>query len=168
MYQTSLGHAHLCVRNLKRSVAFYRKYLGLRLTEIAAKTAFMTSGGPHHELALWELGMKASRSAPGAIGLNHLAFDVLDKRSFGLAYRKLIQGGIAVEPVDHGIGWGAYFKDPDGNGLEIYYDARTESDGRKLWRGTDRPLTRERILAAIQAETRGEARSSDGLPPRVL
>ena len=100
MYETSLGHAHLCVRDLKRSVAFYKKYLGLRLTEIAARTAFMTSGGPHHELALWELGMKASRLAARTIGLNHLAFDVPDKHSFSLAYRKLIQGGIAVEPVD--------------------------------------------------------------------
>src|SRR5689334_16575063 len=126
MYQTSLGHAHLCVRNLKRSVAFYKKYFGLRLTEIAAKTAFMTTGDPHHELALWEVGMKASRTASRTIGLNHLAFDVPDKRSFGLAYRKLIAGGIAVEPVDHRIGWGVYFKDPDGNGLEIYCDTRAE------------------------------------------
>jgi catechol-2,3-dioxygenase len=60
MYQTTLGHAHLCVRNLKRSVTFYKKYLGLRLREIAAETAFMTGSGAHHELALWELGMKAS------------------------------------------------------------------------------------------------------------
>jgi catechol 2,3-dioxygenase len=85
------------------------------------------------------------------VGLNHLAFDVPDKRSFAEAYRKLVDGGVEVEPIDHRIGWGCYFKDPDGNGLEIYCDTRNATDGDNLWRGKDRPLTREHILAALRA-----------------
>ena len=83
------------------------------------------------------------------IGLNHLAFDVPNKRSFAEAYRNLVDSGITVEPIDHRIGWGCYFNDPDGNGLEIYCDTRDAADGDTLWRGQDRPLTREHILAAL-------------------
>ena len=104
MYETAIGHAHLCARDLKRSVAFYMKYLKLKLTEIAADTAFTTGGGPHHQLAFWEVGKDALEPIDRMIGLNHLAFDVPDKLSFAEAYRKLVDSGIAVEAIDHRIG----------------------------------------------------------------
>ena len=156
MYQTSIGHAHLFVRDLARSVAFYKDYLGLQVTEITGETtAFLTSGAAHHELALSALGMAALDPAPQSVGLFHLAFDVPDKRRFALAYSKLTEGGITVSPVDHKIGWGAYFKDPDGNLLEIYCDTRREPDGEGLWGGQNRPLAGERILAALQEQLTG-------------
>ena len=157
MYQTSLRDAHLCVRNLKRSMAFYRKFLGLHVTEIAAKTAFMTSGGPHHELALWELGAKASTATDGTVGVNHLTFDVSDKRSFDLAHPKLTAGGIKAQPVDHRMGCGAYLNDSDGNGIEIDCDTREEPDGASRWRGEDRPLPLDRIRKPLRQKPQSVA-----------
>jgi len=149
MYRASIGHAHLSVRDTAKSTAFYQKYLCLQVTEISGETAFLTSGGPHHELALSQIRMEATDPPPNVVGLAHLAFDVPDKRTFAVAYKNLIDGGIAVSPVDHKIGWGMYFNDPDGNELEIYCDTRQEPDGEKFWGGNNRPLTREQILAAL-------------------
>lgn len=150
MYEIRIGHAHLNVRDLKRSVAFYMTFLSLKVTEeVAGRVAFLTGGAPHHELALSAQGMSAPAPVPDGVGLYHLAFDVPDKRAFALAYRKLTAEGIQVAPVDHRIGWGLYFQDPDGNGLEIYCDTRREADGSALWRGENRPLPRERILAEL-------------------
>ena len=152
MYQTRIGHAHLFVRELERSMAFYTEYLNLKVTEQqAGRYAFLTSGAAHHELGLSARGPDAPTPAPGSIGLFHLAFDVADKRSFALAYQKLTGDGIAVSPVDHKIGWGLYFADPDGNGLEIYCDTREQPDGAALWSGQDRVLDDARILAALNS-----------------
>ena len=149
MYQATIGHAMLYVRELERSIAFYTGCLNLRVTEIVKdKFAFLTSGGPHHELALYARGANAPGPTEGSVGLCHLAFDVPDKQSFADAYRTLIAAKIDVSPVDHQIGWGLYFTDPDGNELEIYCDTRTESDGASLWRGENRPLSGDRILTA--------------------
>jgi catechol 2,3-dioxygenase len=113
MYQPKLAHAHLFVRDLQRSVAFYQTYLNLRVTEtVAERSAFLTGGGPHHELALTAKGVNAPPPQPGGVGLFHLAFDVADKRSFAEAYQRLTEGNVQVSPVDHQIGWGMYFSDP--------------------------------------------------------
>lgn len=152
MYRTRLGHTHLFVRDLQRSVAFYTRYLNLRVTEqVGDKYAFLTSGELHHEFAVTALGEDASTPDRKSVGLMHVAFDVPDKRSFALAYQKLSDDGIKVTPVDHRIGWGAYFRDPDGNGLEIYCDTRQEPDGAPLWRGEDRTLSHEKIMAVLQS-----------------
>jgi hypothetical protein len=73
---------------------------------------------------LWQIEMDARQPSERMIALNHLAFDVPNKR-----------------------GWGCYFKDPDGNGLEIYCDTREAVGGDILWRDQDRPIMRELILA---------------------
>lgn len=156
MYQATIGHAMLYVRELERAISFYTNCLNLRVTEtVKGQSAFLTSGGPHHELALYARGPDAPAAAEGGVGLCHLAFDVPDKRSFAEAYRKLVDLKIEVSPVDHQIGWGMYFTDPDGNVLEIYCDTRAEPDGAWLWRGEDRPLSSDRILDAL--ETPGPA-----------
>ena len=148
MYRTTIGHVMLYVRELEPSIAFYTTYLNLRVTEVVkGKWAFLTSGGPHHELALYAKGANAPAAPEGSVGLCHLAFNVPDKRSFADAYRKLIDSNVRVSPVDHQIGWGVYFADPDGNKLEIYYDTRDEPDGASLWQGENRPLLGARILA---------------------
>lgn len=150
MFGTRIGHAHLLVRDLARSVAFYTRYLGLKLNEqVGDRTAFLSGGGPHHELALSAIGMDASDQDEKSVGLAHLAFDMPDKRAFAQAFRQLTEDGIKVSPVDHKIGWGAYFRDPDGNELELYCDTRAEPDGEPLWGGVNRQLTREKILAAL-------------------
>ena len=147
MFRTSIGHAHLFVSDLERAVAFYCRYLNLTVTEeVAGTTAFLSGGSAHHELALTVLDAPAP--AEERIGLFHLAFDVEDKAAFAEAYARLHGDGIELSPVDHGIGWGLYFPDPDGNLLELYCDTRTAPDGRAHWRGENRPLTHAAIMAA--------------------
>jgi catechol 2,3-dioxygenase len=150
MYATKIGHAHLKVRNLERSVDFYTRYLGLHLTEqVGQAYVFLTTGSYHHELALQQVGPDAPQPASSSVGLYHVAFEVPDKRAFAEAYRTLRDAGIAVAPVDHLISWAIYFDDPDGNGLEIYCDTRNEPGGRALWYGENVPLTDDAIQAAL-------------------
>lgn len=150
-YKTKLGHAHLKVRDLDRSIAFYTTYLGLHLTErVGNAYAFLTTASMHHEIALQQVGMQAPQPPARGTGLYHVAFEVPDKRSFAAAYQKLLQAGITVAPVDHYISWAMYFDDPDGNGLEIYWDTRHEPGGRDLWRGENAPLEDETILSALK------------------
>lgn len=152
-YVTKIGHAHLKVRDLDRSIAFYTAYLGLHLTErVDNAYAFLTTGAFHHDIALQHVGFNAPQPPAHGTGLYHVAFEVPDKRSFAAAYQKLTQAGIAVAAVDHYISWAMYFDDPDGNGLEIYWDTRNEPNGRPLWHGENAPLDDATIFAALAAQ----------------
>jgi len=103
----------------------------------------------HHELALQEVGADAPLPPPEGVGLYHVAFEVPDRRSFAQAYNTITRGGVPVAAVDHGISWAMYFSDPDGNGLEIYWDTRQESEGTARWDGRSRPLGAVRILSSL-------------------
>ena len=150
-YPTKIGHAHLKVRNLDRSIDFYTRYLGLHETErVGNAYAFLTTGPYHHEIALQQVGPNAPQPPARGVGLYHVAFEVPDKRSFAEAYHVLTQAGISVVLVDHFISWAMYFNDPDGNGLEIYWDTRNEPGGHQLWHGENAPLQEETILAALE------------------
>ena len=149
-YKTKIGHAHLKVRDLQRSIDFYTRFLGLEVTEVVGNLyAFLTAGIYHHEIALQNVGPDAPQPPSRGTGLYHIAFEVPDKRSFALAYRALHEAGIPVVVVDHYISWAMYFDDPDGNGLEIYWDTRSEPGGRKLWHGDNAPLENDTILAVL-------------------
>ena len=149
-YSTKIGHAHLKVRDLQRSVDFYTRFLGLHVTEqVDNAYVFLTGGAFHHEIALQNVGSNAPHPPAHGTGLYHVAFEVPDKRSFAAAYRTLIVAGVSVATVDHYISWAMYFDDPDSNGLEIYWDTRDEPGGRQLWRGENAPLPEETILAAL-------------------
>ncbi|MCL5995994.1 MAG: VOC family protein, partial [Chloroflexi bacterium] len=82
-----------------------------------------------------------------ATGLYHVAFEVPDRRSFAEAYCHLMEAGVEVALVDHLISWAMYFNDPDGNGLEIYWDTRHEPGGQLLWRGRNVPLSIDKMMA---------------------
>jgi catechol 2,3-dioxygenase len=94
--------------------------------------------------------LDAPAPAEEQLGLFHLAFDVDSKADFAEAYERLHDDGVKLSPVDHVIGWGLYFPDPDGNLLELYCDTRAEPDGRAQWLGKNRPLTHATIMAARQ------------------
>jgi catechol 2,3-dioxygenase len=149
-YSTKIGHAHLKVRDLRRSIDFYTRFLALHVTEqVEDAYVFLTGGSFHHEIALQNVGPEAPHPPAQGTGLYHVAFEVPNKRSFAEAYHTLTEAGVPVAAVDHYISWALYFDDPDGNGLEIYWDTRNEPGGRKLWRGENVPLLEETILAAF-------------------
>jgi catechol 2,3-dioxygenase len=153
MYRTTIGHAHLKVRDLDAAVAFYTRFFSLHETErVENHYVFLTGGPLHHEIALQRVGPEAPAPPPNGTGLYHVAFEVPDRRSFAEAYVALTEAGVAVAPVDHLISWAMYFDDPDGNGLEIYCDTRAAPDGRAFWRGENVPLSPERILAALGSQ----------------
>jgi catechol 2,3-dioxygenase len=141
MSVVKLGHAHLKVRDLDRAVAFYERFLGLHVVEgVDERFVFMTAGAMHHEVALQRVASDAPAPPSGATGLYHIAFEVPSQRAFAEAYAALVEAGVAVAAVDHRISWAMYFDDPDGNGLEVYWDTRAEPGGAPLWRGENREL----------------------------
>ncbi len=148
MYRTRLGHVNLKVRDLDRAVAFYTRFLNLRLTERVGNFAFLSGSDLHHEVALQALGPDAPHAPRHSIGLFHVAFEVPDRRSLALAYKTLTEAGVQVSPVDNVISWALYFADPDGNGLELYWDTRHEPVGEPQWNGRVLPLPPEKLLAA--------------------
>ncbi|WP_128477527.1 VOC family protein [Halorussus pelagicus] len=132
-HPTELGHVHLKVRDVDRSVAFYRDVLGLDVTERIGDYAFLSWGEKHHDVALQGRGPDAEGPGPG-VGMYHVAFEVPDADALRATYRRLRERGVEVAPVDHGISKALYFDDPDGNGVEVYLDTREERD-REEWRG---------------------------------
>ena len=143
----------LQVRDLDRAVDFYQRFLNLRLVErVEDHHAFLSSGNAHHEVALLNVGPNAPQPPEEGVGLNHTAFQVADKKSLAHAFQTLTQAGVPVTTIDNLISWSLYFDDPDGNGIEIYMDVRTEPHGQPMWRGIRKPLEPERILAALEED----------------
>ena len=120
-----VGHIHLKVADLERAIAFYRDVLGFELTQRFGKqAAFLSAGGYHHHIGLntWE---SSGGRAPGAgtTGLYHVAFLYPSRAELGDAVRRLMKAGIPLDgAADHGVSEALYLRDPDGNGVELYWD----------------------------------------------
>lgn len=132
---THLGHVHLKVSDLTRALTFYTEVLGLDVEERYAGFVFLTFGHHHHDVALQELGADASGPGQG-VGLYHAAFEVETATALASVFERLEARGISATPVDHRISKALYFDDPDGNGIEVYLDTRTET-GHERWNGTN-------------------------------
>lgn len=125
-----VGHVHLKVSDLERSIDFYRTALGFEVTQrMGDAAAFLSAGGYHHHLGLntWQ-----SRGAPPAprrtAGLFHAAFLYPTHASLAVAYRRLVDLGVPLEgAADHGVSEALYLRDPDDNGLELYWDRPVEA-----------------------------------------
>ena len=120
-----IGHVHLKVADLERSLAFYRDVLGFEVTQRYGRQAvFLSAGGYHHHIGLntWQ-SAGGSPPPPGATGLYHLAILYPTRASLADALRRLLAAGIALEGAsDHGVSEALYLSDPDGNGVELYWD----------------------------------------------
>lgn len=149
-----IGHVHLKVSDLERSIAFYRQVLGLDLVQrYGSSAAFLSAGGYHHHLGLntWE---SAGGTPPprGHTGLFHTAFLYPDRAALADALRRVRAAGIAVDgAADHGVSEALYLRDPDENGVELYWDKPRDAwpigaDGHLKMRND--PLDIEDLLAS--------------------
>ena len=120
-----IGHVHLKVADLDRALGFYCGVLGFAVTQrIGRSAAFIAAGGYHHHIGLntWE-SRRGSPPAPGSTGLYHLAILYPTRADLGDALRRLIAAKIPLEGAsDHGVSQALYLRDPDDNGVELYWD----------------------------------------------
>ncbi|MBX9863656.1 MAG: VOC family protein [Hyphomicrobium sp.] len=122
---TRIGHVHLKVADLERALAFYRDVLGFEVTQRYGNEAvFLSAGGYHHHIALntWE-SRGGSPPPRGTTGLYHVAIVYPTRAALADALRRLGAAGIPLEGAsDHGVSEALYLRDPDGNGVELYWD----------------------------------------------
>ena len=120
-----IGHVHLKVSDLERSLEFYCGVLGFQLMQRFGKqAAFLSAGGYHHHLGLNTWESKGGRPpAAGTTGLFHAAILYPSRPALGAALRRLLAAGVRLDgAADHGVSEALYLHDPDENGLELYYD----------------------------------------------
>ena len=147
----TVGHAHLKVADLERSLAFYRDVLGFTVMQrMGTQAAFLSAGGYHHHLGLntWE-SAGGSPPARGTTGLFHVAFLYPTRAALADALRRLIEAGVPLEgAADHGVSEALYLRDPDGNGVELYWD-RPEANWPRQPDGTLAMFTHALDLEAL-------------------
>jgi catechol 2,3-dioxygenase len=120
-----IGHVHLKVADIERALGFYCGVLGFQLTQrYGGEAAFISAGGYHHHIGLntWE-SRGGSPPAHGTTGLFHLAIVYPTRAALGDALRRLAAAGVALDGAsDHGVSEALYLRDPDENGVELYWD----------------------------------------------
>ena len=131
---TDIGHVHLKVADIDRALAFYCDVLGFELQQrMGDQAAFISAGGYHHHIGLntWE-SRGGSPPPPGTTGLYHFAIRYPTRRALADAVRRLLEAGIRPNgATDHGVSEAIYLSDPDGNGIELYWDRPEDQWPRK-------------------------------------
>jgi catechol 2,3-dioxygenase len=150
-----IGHVHLKVADLERALDFYCGVLGFELMQrFGAEAAFVSAGGYHHHIGLntWE-SRGGHPPAPGTTGLFHTAIRYPTRAALADALRRLVEARVPLQGAsDHGVSEALYLDDPDGNGVELYWDRPREEwppptkEGDKVEMYT-RPLDVEALLA---------------------
>lgn len=153
--RTTIGHVHLKVADLDRSLAFYCGVLGFEIMQRHGnQVAFISAGGYHHHIGLntWE-SRGGSPPAPGTTGLYHVAILYPDRMELSDALRRLVKAGVKMDgAADHGVSEAIYLRDPDGNGVELYRD-RPESEWPRSADGRIAMFTHALDLDALMALT---------------
>ncbi len=148
-----IGHVHLKVADLERALAFYHGVLGFDITQrYGTQAVFLAAGGYHHHIGLntWE-SAGGSPPPPGSTGLFHTAILYPTRALLADALRRVQRAGIPLDGAsDHGVSEALYLRDPDQNGVELYWD-RPESDWPRTPDGglamTTEPLDLDALLA---------------------
>ncbi len=126
---TRIGHVHLKVADLERALKFYCGVLGFEVTQrIGAQAAFISAGGYHHHIGLntWE-SLGGAPAPPDATGLYHVAILYPTRAALADALRRLIAADVPLDGAsDHGVSEALYLRDPDQNGVELYWDRPKE------------------------------------------
>ena len=152
-----IGHVHLKVADLERALEFYWGVLGFEtMVRFGRDAAFVSAGGYHHHIGLntWE-SLGGSPPPPGATGLYHLAILYPTRTELADALTRLIKAGIALDGAsDHGVSEALYLRDPDQNGVELYWDRPPEQwprspDGRVTM--FTQPLDLNSLLAELNS-----------------
>ena len=129
--RTTIGHIHLKVADLQRSIDFYSGILGFKImTKMENSAAFLSAGGYHHHIGLntWE-SAKGNPPPEGSTGLYHFAILVPNRKELARAFKRLVDNIYPVESAsDFCLSEAIYLRDPDNNGIEIYADRP-----RKKW-----------------------------------
>jgi catechol 2,3-dioxygenase len=152
--EVRIGHVHLKVSDVERSLDFYCRVLGFELMQrYGPQAAFVSAGGYHHHIGLnsWE---SAGGPPPprGSTGLYHVAILYPSRAALARALRRLVAAGVPLEGAsDHGVSEALYLRDPDGNGLELYCD-RPEAEWPRDADGRLAMLTRPLDLQALAGE----------------
>ena len=171
--RVDIGHVHLKVADLDRALAFYQGVLGFELTtRMGPSAAFLSAGGYHHHIGLntWE-SRGGQPPPPGTTGLYHVAIRYPDRAALADALRRLVDARVPLEGAsDHGVSEALYLHDPDGNGLELYWD-RPRDQWPKGADGSVRMTTEPLDVDALLEEARRPKPARSGAPgteaPRV-
>jgi catechol 2,3-dioxygenase len=151
--EVKVGHVHLKVADLERALKFYHDVLGFEVTQrMGRQAAFLSAGGYHHHIGLntWE-SAGGSPPPPGTTGLYHFAILYPTRALLADAVRSVLAAGVELDgAADHGVSEAIYLRDPDGNGVELYWDRPREQWPRSADGGVamfTRPLNLDSLLA---------------------
>ena len=154
--EVKIGHAHLTVSDLERSLKFYRDILGFEVTTKYGDSAvFLSAGGYHHHIALNTWAGKDAKPAPhGHTGLYHFAILYPTRKELAKAVQKLIDAKYPIEGgSDHGVSEAIYLRDPDNNGVELYVD-RPKAEWKKDFKGdiimVTEPLDIDNLMSELK------------------
>jgi len=154
--QTRIGHVHLKVADLERSLAFYRDLLGFSVTLLYGdQAAFISAGGYHHHIGLNTWYSKDAPPAPTrSAGLFHTAILYPTRRDLAVALKRLVDARYPLTGAsDHGVSEALYLNDPDQNGVELYWDRPMEQWPQRPDGSLDmytRSLDLNNLLAELQ------------------
>ena len=138
--RADIGHVHLKVSDIERALGFYRDVLGFEvMQQIGDSAAFISAGGYHHHIGLntWE-SKGGGPPPPGTTGLYHVAIRYPDRAGLAKALKRVVDAGVPLGGAsDHGVSVALYLRDPDENGIELYYDRPRDewplaSDGKGI------------------------------------
>ena len=149
----TIGHVHLKVSDLDRALGFYCGVLGFEVMQrMGGSAAFISAGGYHHHIGLntWE-SLGGSPPSRGTTGLYHVAILYPSRPELANALQRLMAADIELEgAADHGVSEALYLRDPDGNGIELYWDRPRDRWPRAVDGGLardTRPLDLDKLLA---------------------